>query len=82
MFPQSTEKHDVRIMRISIVPKGEQLFHEGVTHIAIEDECGGEFVTIEQNCERQKAIGIDPEEWPAIRNAIEFMMGECRIVAK
>lgn len=49
------------------------------TTVEIIDEAAGEFVVVEQH--GRTGIGkimINPEEWPAIRRAIDRMIRECR----
>ena len=46
---------------------------------SIEDDAGGEFVTVEQpGLADAGKIRIDPTEWTALRAAIDRMIGECR----
>ena len=71
--------YETRITKITIVPKGEPLFSETVTDISIDDEAAGEFVVIRQSASTENGkIAISPEEWPAIRDAVERMIKECR----
>lgn len=72
-------KYESRITRITVAPEKEPLFSELATTITIDDEAAGEFVTIEQNIDSAKGvISIDPNHWPAIRDAIDRMIKECR----
>jgi hypothetical protein len=46
------------------------------THVEIEDEAAGEFVVVSQHRDSQiKGVSIEPNEWPAIRAAIESLLG-------
>lgn len=68
-----------RITRLVVVPEGEALFSELATTVEIDDEASGEFVIVEQ-CGRTDIgkIAINPEEWPALRAAINRMVRACR----
>ena len=80
-FPQGTEQHETRIIKIVLIPKGKHLYSDQVTSIKIDDEGEGEFVKVNHDdgdgCS-QRGIFIEPEQWPTLRDAIEFMVGQCR----
>ena len=70
---------ETRITRLVVVPEGMQLFHEQATTVEIEDEAAGEFVVVRQVSEDGAgSVCIDPSEWPALREAIDRMIAECR----
>ena len=66
-----------RITQLSVAPEGADLYDDRSTHIEIDDEGGGEFVTISQP-DNGVTIRIDPNEWPAIRAAVNKLIKECR----
>jgi len=66
-----------RITEYTIVTEGKTLFDESATVIRIEDETGGEFVTLVQNGERVETA-FDESDWPIIRDTIDEMIGNCR----
>jgi hypothetical protein len=68
---------ETRTLALIVLPDSEPIFHERATRIEIEDESGGEFLTLHQ-CEGGK-ITIDPNEWPTLRAAIDRMIEECRM---
>lgn len=71
--------YETRITQITIVPEKEPLFSESATKVSIEDEAAGEFVVIRQSASTENGkIAINPGEWPAIRDAVERMIKECR----
>lgn len=71
----------IRVTRLVVVPDGQPLFSEMATSVEIDDECGGEFVVVEQTGHPDLGkIQITPEEWPALRTAINRMVHECRDV--
>ena len=64
-----------RVTRLHVLPEGEPLFSEQAYMVEIDDEAGGEFVVV-SDCEGK--IRLNPEEWPALRRAINQMVKECR----
>jgi hypothetical protein len=81
-LPVSDEFREVKITRVTIVPRGEAIFCERATHVETQDEAAGEYVRIVQQDDRQTAteqtIQIDPAEWPTIRSVIDYMVENCR----
>lgn len=71
--------YETRTVKVSVVPKGEPIFHNGVTSIEIVDVAAGEFLEVSQcNDSKDGKILIDPNEWPTLRAAIDKMIKECR----
>lgn len=64
-----------RVTRLHVLPEGEPLFSEQTFTVEIDDEAGGEFVVVSDSAEK---IRIDAKEWPALREAIDRMVKECR----
>lgn len=81
-IPAGDEFRELKVTRLTIVPKGESIFCEQVTHIETQDEAAGEFVRVVQQDDRNTAteqtIHIDPAEWPLLRRAIDYMIDNCR----
>lgn len=78
---KSTDTHDIRIVKLCVVPKGQPIFSEQATMVEIADEAGGEFVTVTQQVghpDLERCVAFDAKEWSAIKPAIEHMLGECR----
>lgn len=74
-----TAPYETRVTRLTLTPKGTQIFDEGAMHVEIDDEAGGEFVILSQpGGERDGKVYIDPSEWPALRAAINRMVAQCR----
>jgi hypothetical protein len=71
----------VRVTRLSVLPASEPLFSEQCTHVSIVDEAAGEFLEIVQQSGRtdtpSQTIAISPEEWPALKQAIEQLLADC-----
>jgi hypothetical protein len=64
-----------------VLPAKEPLFSEQCTNVSIVDEAAGEFLEIEQQSGRTDAksqtIQVSPEEWPALKQAIEQLLADC-----
>ena len=64
--------------QLLVLPDGKAMGDEGVTIIGMDNEGGGAFVTVRQEEQlNANEIRIDPEEWPAVRAAINRMVREC-----
>jgi len=63
-----------RVKAIIIHPEGKPIFDAMATTIEIDDEAAGEFVVVRQG---DKAIAINPEEWPIIMDSIHEMARAC-----
>jgi hypothetical protein len=71
--------YETRTIKVSVAPKGEPIFHNGVTSIEIVDEAAGEFLEVTQcNDSNEGKISIEKSEWPTLRAAIDQMIKECR----
>ena len=71
--------YETRITQVVVVPEGEPMRSELATTIEIEDEAEGmEFLIVRQNLKPEAYVRIYPQEWPAIRAAIDDMMARCR----
>jgi len=76
------KKPETRVTRIVVAPPNEPTFSEMATTVEIEDEAGGEFVEVSQHGAPELGkIQISPEEWPALRAAINRLVRACRDVA-
>ena len=64
---------------MTVLPDGEPIFCEASTEIKIDAVNGAEFVVIKQTVENEMHIIISPDNWPAIRKAIDKMIKECRL---
>lgn len=68
-----------RTLSVIVLPDGDDIFTERGTIIKIDDESGGEFVSVSQEATPGYGkIAFNPEEWPTIRAVIDRMVGECR----
>lgn len=63
---------------VLILPKGEPIYGEMVTTVALDDEAGGLFVRVTQEPGKgTQSITIDAEEWPMLRTQIDQMVQVC-----
>ena len=69
-----TQQYIAQITAVSIRQEGEPIFDETAITVRIEDEGGGQFIVVEQDC---KQIRFDADEWPLIRDEIEAAVGRC-----
>ena len=72
-------KYETRVTALVVLPVGQPTFSEMATTVGIVDEAAGEFVEVAQHGRVDIGkITINPEEWPALREAIDRMIAECR----
>lgn len=70
--------YETHIMALIVKPVDQPIFSEMATIVRIEDEAGGPFVEVEQHGRTDIGkICIDPNEWPALRDAIDKMIAVC-----
>jgi len=62
------------VAKLIVKPKTKSIYSDLATEISIEDEGAGCFVKVVQCLDNTQTIQIDPEEWPAIKDAIERMI--------
>lgn len=65
-----------RVTKVVVVPEKAPIFDNRATSIEIDDEGGGEYISISQTS--GNVIKIDKDEWPFLREAIEEMMEQVR----
>lgn len=71
----SARKFSARETSWAVSPDGEALHSQLTTIIHIVDEGAGEYVEVAQS--EKEGISIDPDEWPALRNAIDKAISNC-----
>ncbi len=72
-------KYETRVTALVVLPVGQPTFSEMATTVEIADEAAGEFVEVKQRGRIDIGkIQINPEEWPALRDAIDRLIAECR----
>lgn len=79
-LPSSTDTREIRVTRLTVVSPGKTILDESATHIEIDDKGAGEFISVRQNdCRMANVVRFCSDEWPVIRDAIEFMVKEVRV---
>lgn len=68
---------ELRIKTIVVAPAGSPMFDEAATEVHIDDEASGEFIALRNPGEAGR-VRFDPEDWPAIRRAINKLVKDCR----
>jgi hypothetical protein len=68
----------LRVTQITIVPEGEPIFCDLGYTVKLDDEAAGEFVVIEDHSDDEGSIAINPQDWPALRRAINRMVKNCQ----
>lgn len=64
---------------MTVLPKDQPIFSEMATTVTIVDEADEEFVEVGQsNHISLDKIAINPNEWPALREAIDMMIAQCQ----
>jgi hypothetical protein len=71
--------YEIRTTKLVVAPRGDQVYSEMATWVEVKDEAGGEFVMLTQSGRTDTGqIAIDVDEWPALRDAIDRMIAQCR----
>lgn len=70
---EKAKEYQTVLKSIMVKTKESDINDGGATVICLEDVGGGLFVAVEQD---EARIGINPDEWPHIRDAIEKMLGQ------
>ena len=68
----------IRTTQLTITPEGEPIFCERAYTVTIDDQAAGEYVVVHSLGEDGDKIEIDPQDWPALREAIDQLIGECQ----
>ena len=75
-----TTEYETRLRSLIVLPDGAEIFSPAATIVEIDDEAAGEYVVIRQPHQDERGeITINPQEWPALRDAIDRLVKECRI---
>lgn len=76
--PEGNLKHEIRVTRLSIGPIGFTICDEQLTHVEFDFAGSGEFIEVLQSESMGGKITIDVAVWPVLREAIDWMICECR----
>ena len=75
-------KYTSRITQITVLPVGEPIFSEKATVISIDDESGGEYITVKQQMdygsEKDQTVAFDPDEWEEVKGVIDQMFKDIK----
>lgn len=77
----SMSNYITRTTQVVVLPEDQPIFSELATTVTIVDEgAGEEFVEVGQSGHISLGkIAINPNEWPALREAIDMMIAQCRV---
>lgn len=75
-------KYTSRITQITVLPVSDPIFSEKATVISIDDEAGGEFITVKQQMdttrESDQTVAFDPDEWEEVKGVIDQMFKDIK----
>ena len=73
-------EYQVTTLSLIVKPKGDPIYSDRATIVEMMDEAGGPFIRILQLSDDNERgqIKIDPDEWGAIKEAVETMLKICR----
>ena len=71
--------HETLTGTLIVVRSGEPIYSESATKVSIDDGGAGLFVRVTQSgkADAKGIVTIDPDEWPALREAIDRMIAAC-----
>ncbi len=74
------DEYETRLKSMIVTTKGGGILESTAIEVSIDDEGAGEFIVVSQigAIRDGNAVAINPEEWPALRSAIDMMIKECR----
>lgn len=77
-----TMKYTSRITQSTVMPVGEPIFSLRATIVSIEDDAGGEFITVKQQMdntsETDQTVAFDPDEWEEVKGVIDQMFKDIK----
>ena len=75
-------KYTSRITQITVLPVGEPIFSNMAIVISIDDEAGGEFITVKQqmdySSQKDQTVAFDPDEWEEVKGVIDQMFKDMK----
>ena len=71
-------EYETRTVAVAVGPKEVGMHDETITRIELDDQGAGEYVVLSKPGDDDGKVRICPDEWPALRAAIDRMLGECR----
>ncbi len=80
-IPTSTT-HDIRVTQLTITPHNKPTFDDMAFSVSIVDDGAVEFLSVHSMADKAGVSSINKEEWPALRDAIEYMVSQCKDFTK
>lgn len=74
--PAGNELFQIRVKELVVIRGDKPQFDESTIVVSIEDEAAGEFVKVAMADDKPPAFDVD--QWPVVKQAIEFMVSHCR----
>ena len=75
-------KYTSRITQITVLPVGEPIFSDRATVVSLDDESGGEYITVKQQmdttAEMNQTVAFEPEEWEEVKGVIDQMFKDIK----
>ena len=75
-------KYTSRITQITVLPVGEPIFSNMAIVISIDDEAGGELITVKQqmdySSQKDQTVAFDPDEWEEVKGVIDQMFKDMK----
>jgi hypothetical protein len=69
--------YQIQTTQLTVGPKDEPIFSEGMTHIGTDDEGGGPFLVLTQHPDAGKqTLRFDFDEWGCIDQAVRRLIAE------
>jgi hypothetical protein len=76
----SMSNYITRTTQVVVLPEDQPIFSEMATKVTIVDDAADEFVEVGQSGHISLGkIVINTNEWPALREAIDMMIAQCRV---
>lgn len=74
-----TRKYTKTTLVVSVHPEGDNpIYSESATHVCVEDESGGPFITLKQSHSNIQPgeVRLDFEEFKSVIEAVEFLSNQ------
>lgn len=79
-----SQKLKTMVTALHVLPQGDPMYSEMGFEIRIADDAAGGFIELVQDKGAPKpgVVSIDPDEWPALRSALNRMFRACEAYNK
>jgi hypothetical protein len=68
----------IRTTQLTVAPSGAPIFSEQAYTVTIDDQAAGEYVVVHAMDGDAGKLTIEPQDWPALREAIDTLIGDCQ----